>query len=148
MNDDPEQVGAANAGDEPAERQSWRHVYMDRRAQIIAALFVLATGLTFLVSVAFAALLVVPVALSLAGARRAGDGADRLRTTGEVMVFNGVVLMVSLLLVGFIRDFLLASPAVLDNTVAFAYTTVHVMLGLGLFFFDFRTLNSAGKTAD
>ncbi|CAN5786253.1 hypothetical protein BH23ACT12_BH23ACT12_10950 [soil metagenome] len=100
----------------------------------------------FSVFVAFTVLLLIPVDLSLVGVGRSRDRAARLRTTREVMVFSGVVLMVTLLLVGFIRDFLLASPDVMDTTVALAYPTVLVMLGLGLFFIVFRAVSASGTT--
>lgn len=146
MNEEPELVENGE-DDEDREPESWRHVYLDRRSLLIAALFVGVTALTFLVSRGFAVLFLIPVALSLASVGGSRGRVDRLKATGEVMVFNGIVLMVALLIVGFIRDFLLVSPEVLDTAVGFAYTTVHVMLGLGLFFHDYRTLEGSGKPA-
>lgn len=128
------------------EPDQLRDLVMTPTSLTIAGLFVVLTALTFLASPVFAFLLVIPVVLSMNGLRGSSGSSGRLRTTGEIMIFNGVVLMLSLLIVGFIRDFLLAEPAGSDQAVAFAYTTVHVMLGLGLFLFDFKTLRA--KTGD
>lgn len=120
----------------------WRHIWLAPRSLSIAGLFVLITMLTFLVGRSFAALLLLPVLLSLVGIRPRNNEAGRIAATGEVMVFNGVVLIMALLLVGFIRDFLLGHPTVVDDAVGFAFTTVHVMLGVGLFLVDYRTLQA------
>lgn len=143
---DPSEEFPGYGGDREEIMARWHHTWTSPKSLTIAALFVLVTFLTFLVSITFGVLLLVPVLLSFTGLRQPGDRSGRLRASGEVMVFNGMVLLVSLILVGFVRDFLLARPEVLDETVALAYTIVHVMLGLGLFFVDFRTLSSSGKT--
>ncbi len=85
--------------------------------------------------------LVIPAALlstvGLAAGARGSSSVGRLGATGLVMTFNGVALMVGLFLAGFIYDFFLAGENPHETeAVAFGYTTVHIMLGIGLLLYD------------
>ena len=107
-----------------------------------------ASGLLFLagpilgvfVSRWFFLLLIPAVLLSVVGlaSDRARSGtAGRLGATGLVMTFNGVALMIALFVVGFISDFLVSGQDEHEtSSVALGYTTVHVMLGIGLMLYD------------
>lgn len=135
-------INLEGIGEERAKLAPWR----SRPAILGGLLFVVATSLVFLVSRLYFFLYLPALLMSMRGIRelhghRAGSS-RRLASTGGVMVFNGIVLILSLFIVGFIRDFLQAHPATLDESVAVALTTVHLMLGAGLFLLDLRHLEA------
>ncbi len=117
----------------------------DRRGQaavISAGLFIATPILAVFASKLFLLLLVPAVLLSVVGLPRLESlgrarSAPRIGATGLVMTFNGIALMVSLFVVGFTLDFLVSGRA--EHTsiaVAYGYTTVHIMLGVGLMLYD------------
>src|SRR5687767_9996351 len=101
-----------------------------------ALLFLVAPSLAVFVSTWYL-LLLVPAALLSAVGFGGGSSTSRWRSTGVVMTFNGVTLMVALFVVGFITDFILNGRGPHETeAVAFGFTTVHIMLGVGLMLVD------------
>jgi hypothetical protein len=95
--------------------------------------------------------LLIPAALlsavGLRGSAAAGAGsAGHLGATGLVLTFNGIALMVGLFLAGFVYDFFVSGDNPHETqAVAFGFTTVHVMLGIGLLLYDnYRHARSSG----
>jgi hypothetical protein len=111
-------------------------------ALLAAILFVTGTILAFLTSEIYLILFVPAMALSLislGGYHTSGPGSTRrLFQTGAALVFNGVVLMLALFIVGFVHDFLGARTTTVEESVVLAFTTVHIMLGAGLLLLDLR----------
>lgn len=102
-------------------------------------LFLLAPILGVFVSRWFFLLLLPAAGLSvmgLAGGER-GAKANRSGAIGLIMTFNGIALMLSLFIVGFIADFLRTSRNEHEtSSVAVGYTALHIMLGVGLMLYD------------
>jgi hypothetical protein len=132
--------------EEPAYRRFLRQSFRldnprGQAAAVGALIFLLTPILSVFVSTWFLWLVVPGVLLSVAGLRawhttQTGTG-GRLGATGMIMTANGIALMVALFVVGFISDFLVSgdNPHETDSVV-FGYTTVHIMLGVGLMLVD------------
>jgi type III secretory pathway component EscR len=108
-------------------------------ATLSLVLFLAAPILGVFVSRWFFLLLVPAVLLSIVGLLGGGSSrnARGLGGIGLVMAFNGVALMISLFVVGFIADFLRTGQNDHEtSSVAVGYTTVHAMLGVGLMLYD------------
>jgi hypothetical protein len=104
-----------------------------------AILFVITPQLSAFVSNLFLLLLVPAILMSAIGLRNLhGDRWSRgISRTGLLMTFNGALLIVSLFVLGFVSDFLLVDEESLRlHFVGVGFTTVHLMLGLGLLLMD------------
>ncbi|MGH2812642.1 MAG: hypothetical protein ACRDI1_08030 [Actinomycetota bacterium] len=136
--DDVELVAEGEYAERTIQGAPWRHP----GALLAAALFVAGTILAFLTSAAFLLLFIPAMGLSFLSLRgyqahRPGS-ARRLVQTGAALVFNGMVLILALFIVGFVHDFLGARTTTVEESVVLAFTTVHIMLGVGLLLLDLR----------
>jgi hypothetical protein len=135
--------------EEPMPRGSvLREVYRldstrGKAALLSAILFLVTPSLAFYGSNFFLLLFVPALLLSLVGlsGNVGGSGGGRTRrlaATGYLMVLNGTLVIVALFLFGFINDFLLNNEdeATRTQTIGIGFTTVHIMLGLGLLLVD------------
>jgi hypothetical protein len=110
-------------------------------AVIAAALFIVTPSLALFSSDLFLLLFIPAVLLSAVRIRNV-DPSKRsamgpLARTGFLMVFNGAILILGLFVLGFISDFLIEGERELKSeVVGFSFTTVHVMLGIGLLLVD------------
>ena len=116
---------------------TWR----GRLALVIAGLVLIAPSLSTFVSSGFLVLLAVALVLSLVGLTRdageAGRRSTRLARAGYAMAANGVLLIIGLFLVGFLGDFVLsAREGLVTASVGAGFTTVHILLGIGLLVVD------------
>jgi hypothetical protein len=103
-----------------------------------AALVIVGAPLAYFTSNVFLLLLAGALVLSLLAMPRAGgDRPGRLASAGYAMAFNGGLLIVALFLVGFIGDFI-SSPrqGLRSEAVGLGFTTVHILLGIGLLLVD------------
>lgn len=100
-------------------------------------LFLIAPALALFVSTWLLLLVIPAAALSIVGLGGGSRSASALRSVGVVMAFNGAALMLGLFLAGFIADFVVNERGSHETeAVAFGYTTVHIMLGVGLMMVD------------
>lgn len=122
-------------------RQSFRTNEPRGQAAIAAAILFLVTPTLAVFISPWVLVLVIPAALlSAVGLRSAAGGsgsAGRLGATGLVVTFNGIALILGLFIAGFIYDFFVSGENPHETqAVAFGFTTVHVMLGVGLLLYD------------
>lgn len=105
-----------------------------------AALFVLGTVFGFLGSALWFLLFLPAFLLSMVGMAgyraQTSAGMSRMANTGRVMVFNGLVMLGAIFLVGILGDFFRSRSQFLDPSVVLTFTVVHIMLGLGLLLTD------------
>jgi hypothetical protein len=116
---------------------TWR----GKLAVAAAALILVGPSLATFVSPVFLVLLVIALALSLLGAARSGapsSGASTpLARAGYAMAVNGVLLIVALFVDGFLGDFVVRPrEGALTASVGVGFTTVHILLGIGLLIVD------------
>jgi hypothetical protein len=105
-----------------------------------ASLFVLGTVFGFLGSALWFLLFLPAFLLSMVGMAgyhaHTSAGMRRMANTGRVMVFNGLVMLGAVFLVGIVGDFFRSRSQFLDPSVVLTFTIVHIMLGLGLLLRD------------
>lgn len=143
------EVAIEDAADSRTEERTFRASLRENfqlddrkgRAAILSAILFLVTPTLAVFLTAWLLVLVIPAALlsviGLAGWAQGSGSAGRLGATGLVMTFNGIALMVGLFLAGFIYDFFVTGKNPHETeAVAFGYTTVHIMLGVGLLLYD------------
>ena|SRR5687767_10201074 len=116
---------------------TWR----GRLAVVSAVLILITPTLATYVSTAFLVLLVVAVVLSLASVSQSGGkpgtASTPLARAGYAMAVNGVLLIVALFIDGFLSDFIVDAPSETVTTrVGIGFTTVHILLGIGLLIVD------------
>jgi hypothetical protein len=106
-----------------------------------AVLVLITPSLATFVSPVFLVLLVVALALSLTAVfgvgGDVGQPSTRLARAGYAMALNGVLLIIALFIAGFLGDFVIeAREGTHAASVGFGFTTVHILLGLGLLIVD------------
>ena len=107
-------------------------------AIVTALLVLIGPSLATFVSSVFLLLLGAALALSLLSVARAqGEGSTVLARTGYAMAANGVLLIVGLFIVGILGDFFLSPrEGLVTASVGAGFTTVHILLGIGLLVVD------------
>ncbi len=119
----------------------WPNTGVGLAAVAGAILFVVTPSLALFSSDLFLLLFIPAVLLSAVRMRRSGargrGAMGAIARTGFLMVFNGAVLIVAMFVLGFLTDFVIGGEQeAKSEMVGFSFTTVHVMLGIGLLLVD------------
>ena len=119
----------------------WPNPGVGSAAVAATILFIVTPSLALFSSDLFL-LLFIPAVLLSAVRMRNVDVSRRsamgpLARTGFLMVFNGAVLILAMFILGFISDFFISGEReIKSEMVGLSFTTVHVMLGIGLLLVD------------